>query len=77
MSLQLHKNLYFYILFLEIEVCFLLQMNEDNLNNKSNSSVLTLFLLIMQIALLPQDNVSLLFIPLESLIELFAFYNSN
>ena len=36
-----------------------------------------LFLFLMQIVLLQQDNANRFFLHLESLIELFAFHNSN
>ena len=58
---QLHKNRSFYILYHEIQVCLLFLKNEDNLNNKNGRGVLTLFPLIMPIALLQQDNANLFF----------------
>ena len=46
---QHYKNLYFYINFNVIQICFWLQNNEGNSNNENHGGIFTLFLLIMQI----------------------------
>ena len=51
--------------FYEIPICFLLQKNEDKSDRKNHRDFLALFLLIMQIVFLLQDNAILL--RLESL----------
>ena len=70
--IQRYKNLYFHILFYEIQVCFLFLTNENNSNNKNHHHVLTVSLFIMLIVFLWQYNAILLL--LESLKEWFVFH---
>ena len=55
-ALQQYKNLYFHILFYEIQVCFLFQRNEDNSNNKNHHYFFMLLLLIMLIIVFLHDS---------------------
>ena len=57
-TLQCYLNLSFHILFYEIHVCFLLQKNEGNSNNKNHRGVYALLLLIMLIVSLLQIMLS-------------------
>ena len=50
--------------FMRPKFLFCFKKNEDNRNSKSHLSVLILFLLIMQIAFLLQDNARILFLRL-------------
>ena len=46
---QHYKNLYFYIIFNVIQICFWFQNNEGNLSNENHGGIFTLFLLMMHI----------------------------
>ena len=71
-TLQHYKNLYFHLLFYEIQVCFLFKTNEDNLNNNKHHFILTLlFLILLAILSLQRSDILL---PLKSLQKWFVFY---
>ena len=58
---QHYKNLYLYIIFNVIEICFWLQKNEGNLNNENHGGIFTLILLMMHI-IFPCNIMSFFFL---------------
>ena len=68
------KNFVFHISFHETQYCLLVQKNEENRNNKSHHDAQILFLLIMPIVSLPEDNT----ISVEQLFHTFSqIYSKN